>query len=80
MDIKSQYKGKMFILLSTLVILILTSNLKSESHFALWPFNYTIILICVRTAVPLLHLVLLRCRNLKEVPLKKTFRFTIWLR
>jgi hypothetical protein len=57
MNIKSQYKGKMFILLLTNLVIfyfsrIPDSNLKSESYLPLWILNWSNYYFNLRTAVP----------------------------
>jgi glycopeptide antibiotics resistance protein len=87
MDIKSQYKGKMFILLLTTLVIfyfswISDSNLKSESYLPLWLLNWANYYFNLRTAIPFVAFgFLLDALNSKKSTLKKRkFRFTIWLR
>jgi glycopeptide antibiotics resistance protein len=87
MNIKSQYKGKMFILLLTNLVIfyfswIPDSNLKSESYLPLWLLNWSNHYFNLRTAVPFVvfGFLLDACNSKKSTRKKRKVRFSIWFR
>jgi glycopeptide antibiotics resistance protein len=78
MNIKLQYKGKMFILFPTITLVIFyfswipDSNLKSETYLPLWLLNWANSYFNLRTAVPFVALgFLLDAYNSKKSSDKK---------
>jgi glycopeptide antibiotics resistance protein len=87
MDIKSQYKGKMFILLLTTLVIfyfswISDSNLKSESYLPLWLLNWANYYFNLRTAVPFVAFgfLLKACNSKKSTVKKRRSKFSLWFR